>query len=46
VPRALPLQPRLAGGVRVLGRQELLDHVRVRQAQPRLAPVPVHEELP
>jgi hypothetical protein len=47
VPGALPLQPRLAGGVRrVLGRQELLDHRRVRQAQPRLAPIPVQEQVP
>jgi hypothetical protein len=47
VPGALALQPRLARGVRrVLGREELLDLRRVRQAQARLAPVPVHEQLP
>lgn len=47
VPGALALQPRLAGGVRrVLGRQELFDLRRVRQAQARLAAVPVHEQLP
>jgi hypothetical protein len=47
VPGPLALQPRLARGARrVLGRQELFDMRRVRQAQARLAPVPVHERLP
>jgi len=46
VPGPLALQPRLAGGARrVLGRQELFDLRRVRQAQARLAPVPVDEQL-
>jgi len=43
---ALPLQPRLAGDVRVPRRQQLPHHARVRHAHPGLAPVPVHEQPP
>lgn len=40
---ALLLQPRLAGGVGVLGGQQFLDHVRLNQAHPRLAAAPEDE---
>ena len=43
---ALPLQPRLAGDVRVPRRQELPHHAGLRHAHPRRAPVPVHEPPP